>query len=63
MSMLWPTLGLRMAEEQNRSVAAPALQRTVGFNMQYWTSDVAENKGKNLSSSATLCLVSSVMLY
>jgi len=42
MSMLWPTLGLRMAEEQNRSVAAPALQRTVGFNMQYWTSDVAD---------------------
>jgi len=23
--------------------AAPALRRTIGFNTQYWTSDVAEN--------------------
>ena len=28
---------------------APALQRTIGFNMQYRTSDVAENLGRYLS--------------
>ena len=30
-------------------LAAPALQRTIGFNTQYRTSDVAENLGSYLS--------------
>ena len=29
--------------------AAPALRRTIGFNTQCWTSDVAENLGRYLS--------------
>jgi len=31
--------------------AAPALQRTVGFNTQYGTSNVAENLGKYLAGA------------
>jgi len=35
------------------AIAAPALRRTIGFNMQYRTSDVVYNLGRYLSVRTT----------
>ena len=34
--------------------AATALRRSIGFNTEYWTSDVAENLGRYVSRGKTL---------